>query len=87
MAKNFHIPIRMCVSCRNRYEQNTLLRLQCIDGSLESFNGNSRSFYICKLCLEEDKKTTKSLMRQCRSSDKEKLINRLKEIITDGRKS
>jgi len=87
MAKNFHLPIRMCVSCRNRYKQNTLVRLQCIDGSLESFNGSKRSFYICKVCLEEDKKVTKSLMRQCRSSDKEKLTNRLKEIITDGRKS
>jgi len=85
MAKNFHTPIRMCVSCRSRHEQNTLVRLQCIDGSLEYFNGTKRSFYICKVCLENDKKIAKSLMRQCKSSDKEKLTNRLKEIITDDR--
>lgn len=87
MAKKFHLPIRMCVSCRNRHEQNTLMRLQCKDASLESFNGIGRSFYICKVCLEDQKKVAKLLMRQCRSSEKEKLTNRLKEIIIDGRKS
>jgi len=87
MATKFHLPIRMCISCRDRHEQNTLVRLQCKDASLESFNGSGRSFYICKVCLEDTKKIAKSLMRQCRSSDKVKLTNRLKEIITDGRKS
>ncbi|MCD4667415.1 MAG: hypothetical protein K8R44_02265 [Sulfurimonas sp.] len=87
MAKNFHIPIRMCISCRDRYEQKLLVRLQCNDGSLEVFKKIGRSFYICKSCLDNEKKVIKSLMRQCRSGEKEKLINRLKEIITDDRES
>ena len=87
MATKFHTPTRMCISCRDRHPQNTLLRLQCKEGSLESFNGKSRSFYLCKSCLENEKKLTRSLMRQCKSSEKEKLTNRLKEIITDDRES
>lgn len=47
--------------------------------------GSGRSFYLCKVCLDDEKKLTKSLMRQCRSSDKERLTNRLKEIIADDR--
>jgi len=85
MATKFHIPTRMCVSCRNRDTQNALLRLQCKDGSLESFHGTGRSFYICKVCLNDEKRVAKSLMRQCRTSEKERLTNRLKEIITDDR--
>ena len=87
MAKKFHQPIRMCVSCRGRYEQKLLVRLQCKEGLLKAFSQNGRSFYICKSCLENDKKVTKVLMRQCKSADKERLVNRLKEIITDDRKS
>ncbi len=87
MAKIIHKPVRMCITCRDRHEQNALMRLQCIDGSLEYFTGNGRSFYVCKDCLKEEKKLIKSFMRQCRSGDKDKFISRLKEIITDDRKS
>jgi predicted RNA-binding protein YlxR (DUF448 family) len=77
----------MCVSCRDRQEQKLLVRLQCNEGLLEAFSGRGRSFYICKDCLEIEKKVIKSLMHKCRSGDKDKLTNRLKEIITDDRKS
>ncbi|MDF1874555.1 DUF448 domain-containing protein [Sulfurimonas sp. SAG-AH-194-I05] len=87
MAKKFHLPIRMCVSCRDRHEQKLLVRLQCKEGSLEAFNNNGRSFYICNTCILNEKKIIKSLMRQCRSGNKQKLVSRLKEIITDDRKS
>ena len=87
MAKKFHRPTRMCISCRDRQEQKLLMRLQCKEGSLEVFSKTGRSFYICKVCLENEKKISKSLMRQCRSNEKDKLTNRLKEIITDDRKS
>jgi len=87
MAKIFHQPIRMCISCRDKQEQKLLVRLQCRDASLEVFNKTGRSFYICKVCMTDEKKIIRSLMRQCRSGDKAKLTNRLKEIITDGRKS
>ena len=85
MAEIFHIPLRMCVSCRQRDSQSNLLRLQCIDGNIDQFKGRGRSFYVCKNCLKEEKKLSKALMRQCRSGDKDKLMNKLKEIITDDR--
>jgi len=85
MAEIFHIPLRMCISCRQRDSQSNLLRLQCVDGNIDLFNGRGRSFYLCKNCLTEEKKLSKALMRQCRSGDKDKLMNKLKEIITDDR--
>ncbi len=87
MAKKFYRPTRMCVSCRKRDNQDNLVRLQCIDGGLSAFSGVGRSFYFCHECLENDKKVLKSLMRICRSGDKEKLMNKLKEIIAHERKS
>ncbi len=87
MAKKFHQPTRMCVSCRERDKQFNLFRLRCVDGELTSFTGVGRSFYLCQSCLNEDKKIIRALMRQCRGGDKEKLMNTLKEIITDDRKS
>ncbi len=87
MAKKFHQPTRMCLSCRERNEQQNLLRLQCKDGEISSFNGVGRSFYLCQDCLKEDKKIIRALMRECRGGDKDKHMNKLKEIITDDRKS
>ncbi|MBA3027079.1 MAG: hypothetical protein FP820_11855 [Sulfurimonas sp.] len=77
----------MCISCRERDAQNNLYRLQCIDGSVEIFQGCGRSFYLCRNCFCQEKKVYKALMRQCRSNDKDKLMIKLKEIITDDRKS
>jgi len=87
MAKKFHLPTRMCVSCRQRDTQFNLFRFKCVDGELTPFNGVGRSFYLCQSCLQEDKKIIRALMRQCRGGDKAKLMNKLKEIITDDRKS
>ena len=85
MAKNFHQPTRMCISCRVREEQSKLLRLSCIDGEVSLFRGTGRSFYLCSSCQEDDRKLSKAIMRQCRSNKREKLMNKLKEIITDDR--
>ncbi len=87
MAKIFNLPIRMCISCRERHQQKLLIRLQCNEGLLEAFKKSGRSFYICNTCLDNEKKVIKSLMRQCKSGEKDKLTNRLKEIITDDRES
>ena len=87
MAKKFNLPTRMCVSCRQREQQDKLLRIQCKDGSIEAFSQTGRSFYLCENCLKEDKKVLKALMRQCKSGKRDKLMNKLKEIITDDRKS
>ena len=77
----------MCISCRQRDTQNKLHRLQCENSQLSLFRGTGRSFYLCQLCLEDQKKVLKALMRQCKSGDKDKFTNILKEIITDDRKS
>ena len=87
MPKIIHQPIRMCISCRERDAQEKLQRLQYVDNSLERFTGRGRSFYICENCLTQEKKLSKALMRQCKSGEKDKFMNRLKEIITDDRKS
>ncbi len=87
MAKKFNQPLRMCISCRDRQVQEKLLRLQCNGGLLEAFSGSGRSFYLCKNCLLLENKVTNALMRQCRSGDRDKFTNKLKEIITDDRKS
>jgi predicted RNA-binding protein YlxR (DUF448 family) len=83
MAEKFNQPLRMCISCRLRDAQNNLIRLQCVDSQLSLFRGVGRSFYICKICLKDDKKSLKAIMRQCKSGDRDKFLNRLKEIITD----
>ena len=87
MAKILNKPLRMCVACRQRDTQSKLLRLQCESSQLSVFRGIGRSFYICLTCLDDPKKISKALMRQCRSGNKDKLMNTLKEIITDDRKS
>ena len=47
-------PTRMCVACRSRKIQRTLLRLYIKDGlvvgSLERMSGG-RSFYLCGECV------------------------------------
>jgi len=87
MAKIFHQPMRMCISCRKREQQSLLLRLSCVKGDLEPFRGDGRSFYLCENCINDEKRVLKSLMRQCKSGNKERLTNKLKEIIPDDRKS
>ena len=87
MAKKFHQAIRMCISCRERQAQKLLLRLQCKEGLLETFNNSGRSFYVCNDCLSNEKRIIKALMRQCKSGEKDKILIALKEIITDDRKS
>ena len=87
MAKIFNKPTRMCVSRRQRTQQEDLIRLHCIDGEVQAYMGYGRSFYLCNICLDNEKKLSKALMRQCRTSNKDKLMIRLKEIITDDRKS
>lgn len=87
MAKKLNHPLRMCISCRERDAQNKLLRLQCIDGSIEVFKGSGRSFYLCENCIFEEKKVLKALMRQCKGGNKDIFTNKLKEIIADDRKS
>jgi len=77
----------MCVACRERFEQKSLLRLQCKDHRLSAYSGFGRSFYLCWACAEDEKKTTRALARTCKSGDMKYLSTQLKEIITDVRQS
>ncbi|EES90187.1 DUF448 domain-containing protein [Helicobacter canadensis] len=74
-------PIRMCVVCRERFEQRQLIRLQYKDSKLSLFNGQGRSFYICKNC-QNTPKLINSIARICKIDKKykENLKESLKEI-------
>ncbi len=76
-------PERMCIACRLKAPQDSLIRLQCTDGELHAFSGEGRSFYFCHDCVTDRKKMVRSLARACRSNATEILFNRLKEIIVD----
>lgn len=51
----------MCIICRDRFEQNRLIRLQIKDGVLSEFTGFGRSFYLCKNCTKHNLKLIKIL--------------------------
>jgi predicted RNA-binding protein YlxR (DUF448 family) len=87
MAPNVKYPQRMCVACRGRFEQKTLFRLQCKEQHLSYHSGFGRSFYLCPICMEDEKKVTRSLARVCKSGDMKYLSTQLKEIIADVRQS
>jgi len=87
MAPKVNYPQRMCVACRERFEQKALLRLQCKEQKLSSYSGSGRSFYLCLECVENEKKVTRALARACKSGDMKYLSTQFKEIITDVRKS
>lgn len=82
MARNNNQPVRMCITCRERFNQSTLIRLQCREGYLEPYMGMGRSFYLCPTCIEH-KKTSGQLARYCKSNTPEGLMNRLKEIVVN----
>ena len=86
-------PIRTCVVCREKFQQNTMLRLKCEDKKLVPFDYNGRSFYICTDCVsilehsqdnqKDYKKLEKALFRVCKNKDD--YIGQLKEILTHVR--
>ncbi|MCI6988026.1 MAG: YlxR family protein [Campylobacter sp.] len=74
-------PIRMCVVCRQRQDQNTLKRYR-IKNFTFSADENGRSFYICKACLHKDGINFKKILskyinlKNCENNElKEKLLN------------
>jgi len=44
--------IRMCIVCRERFEQNVLRRFRCEEGEIIKYDNHGRSFYICNNCIE-----------------------------------
>ncbi len=49
-------PIRMCIACRSRHPQNTLIRLKQSGKEVIAFDGLGRSFYLCDKCVKNEKK-------------------------------
>jgi len=66
----------MCVVCRERLEQSSMNRYQCIEKEIVPFSGIGRSFYICNNCIN-NKKLDKIIQKICKI-DKTKT----KEIIS-----
>lgn len=83
-----HTPFRMCISCKERIEQNNLVRLQCKNRKIIPYSYEGRSFYLCKDCLKNTKedKLAKLLQRYCKiSKDKIlKMVETHKEKIFNG---
>ncbi|MEA3383763.1 MAG: hypothetical protein U9Q20_03680 [Campylobacterota bacterium] len=77
------LPIRTCISCREKQDKKLLMQLQCKDKKLITFSGIGRSFYICENCLLNEKKVEKALYRHCKNKDE--YIVQLKEILANGR--
>jgi len=75
-------PIRMCIACRDRHPQNTLIRFKHEDKEVVAFNGEGRSFYLCKNCGKNEKKV-KGLVKRFKQ-DKEYFTKLLKELINNG---
>ncbi len=75
-------PIRMCISCRSRHPQNSLIRLKQEGQKVISFDGKGRSFYLCDLCVKNEKKI-KGLTKRFKQ-DEERFVKLLKELINNG---
>jgi len=75
-------PIRMCIACRNRYPQNSLIRLRQVESDVVISDGKGRSFYLCDTCSTNEKKI-KGLVKRFKQ-DKERFIKLLKELVNNG---
>jgi len=75
-------PIRMCIACRARHPQYTLIRLKHDGNEIVAFNGEGRSFYICESCCTNEKKV-KGLVKRFKQDDKY-FSKLLKELIKNG---
>jgi predicted RNA-binding protein YlxR (DUF448 family) len=86
MARNLHVPTRMCIQCRERMSQNVLVRLQCKEKHIQAFDGVGRSLYVCRTCIENPK-LVKHLAGRCKCAkdSHEEITSLLKELIADDR--
>jgi len=75
-------PIRMCIACRSRHPQKSLIRLKQDGETVTAFDGRGRSFYLCDLCSTNEKKI-KGLTKRFKQ-DEERLVKLLKELINNG---
>jgi uncharacterized protein len=74
-------PIRMCIACRSRHPQNTLIRLKQEGEKIVAFDGKGRSFYLCDVCADNEKKI-KGLVKRFRQ-DEEQFMKLVKALMKD----
>ena len=75
-------PIRMCISCRSRNPQHTMIRLKQFDKKIVVFDGNGRSIYVCCECIKNEKKV-KGLVKRFKQNE-EHFTKLLKELMNNG---
>ena len=75
-------PIRMCITCRDRHPQHTLIRLKHEGKNIVIYDGEGRSFYVCVQCVKNEKKI-KGLTKRFKQ-DEECFNKLLKELINNG---
>ncbi|MDY0403039.1 DUF448 domain-containing protein [Sulfurovum sp.] len=75
-------PIRMCISCRERQPQGSMLRLKMADNEIIAYDGSGRSFYLCDVCSKNQKKI-KGLIKRFKQ-DEERFLKLLEELIKNG---
>ncbi len=75
-------PVRMCIACRSRHPQNTLIRLKLEGKDVVAFDGKGRSFYLCDSCSKNEKKI-KGLTKRFKQ-DEERFVKLLKELVKNG---
>jgi predicted RNA-binding protein YlxR (DUF448 family) len=75
-------PIRMCISCRDRHPQKSLIRLKLEGKDVVAFDGKGRSFYLCDSCSKNEKKI-KGLVKRFKQNE-EQFTKLLKELVKNG---
>jgi predicted RNA-binding protein YlxR (DUF448 family) len=75
----------MCIACRERELQKKLIRLQQDNNNIFPYTGQGRSFYLCGICGENERKI-KGLTKRFRLStdDSERFVKYLKELDKNG---
>jgi len=68
----------MCIACRSRSPQHTLIRLKQEGNDVIAYNGYGRSFYLCEDCSKNEKKI-KGLVKRFRL-DEERFVKLLMEV-------
>lgn len=81
-------PIRMCITCRSRHPQNTLIRLTLSGKEVVAFDGLGRSFYLCDMCVSNEKKV-KGLVKRFKQDEAQftKLLTKLTSPVSACDKS
>lgn len=76
-------PIRMCIACRSRSPQDSLIRLKLEGKDIVAFDGRGRSFYLCDICSVNEKKI-KGLVKRFKQDEEQfaKLLKKLTSAVS-----